>query len=250
MTRETTLTARIVETPEITSIQRSRMFSILEKYFEGYQWDNFHHDLNEKNGVLLLETDTIQGFTTFQFLKGTVAGKAIRAVFSGDTILEKEYWGETVLGTEWSKYMLKQAATGPASLYWFLLCSGYKTYRFLPAYFNEFYPRYNEPTPQYEQEVLDYFATVKFRDMYTPETGIVRFKHSDERLKPGVADITDAKRNNPHIQFFIEKNPRHAEGEELCCITEISPANYRQSALRRFNHDTNKNSVWETPQRV
>jgi hypothetical protein len=26
---------------------------------------------------------------------------------------------------------------------------------------------------------------------------------------------------NPHVRFFVERNPGHADGEELACLAEI-----------------------------
>ena len=42
-----------------------------------------------------------------------------------------------------------------AEFYWFLISKGYKTYRFLPLFFREFYPRHDAPTPAWAKEILD-----------------------------------------------------------------------------------------------
>jgi hypothetical protein len=235
MNEGTSLEGRIVTVPEITTPTQQEMFAILGRYFDGYEWSNFQTDLAEKDGVLLLErSGAVKGFTTFKFLSAEIQGRQVRGVFSGDTIVEQECWGQQALSTTWSKYMLDESQRENTPFYWFLISSGYKTYRFLPVFFNEFFPRHDRTTPTFEQAVIDTFATMRFGDMYDPARGTIRFRHSQERLKPGVAEVTETKGANPHVRFFVEKNPYHAEGEELPCLAEVSPTNYKTSALRRF----------------
>lgn len=109
---------------------------------------------------------------------------------------------------------------------------GYKTYRFLPVYFKEFYPNYITPIPFFEKKVLDTAGTLKFPGEYDPNTGIIKFKRQTESLKPGIAEITSGRINNPHIKFFLEKNSGYQRGEELACLTELKPENYRSSVIK------------------
>src|SRR5213075_2720173 len=90
----------------------------------------------------------------------SIDGKAIVAFFSGDTIVDREYWGESVLSRLWSQTVFAEAerliAERPAmTVYWFLICSGYKTWRFLPVFFREFYPNAGRPTPPHVRRILD-----------------------------------------------------------------------------------------------
>lgn len=229
-----TLEGRITRTSELNRQVRDEMFTILERYFDGYERENFESDLDEKDGVLLLEDDALRGFSTFRFLEADVHGQHVRGVFSGDTIVEEAYRGQQSLSNTWSTYMLEESRRSPVPFYWFLISSGYKTYRFLPVFLNEFFPRYDRETPPFEQAVLEAFATMRFANTYDPRRGTIRFEHSQERLKPGVADITDARISNPHIRFFLERNPGHGRGDELACIAKISTENFKPSVLRRI----------------
>jgi hypothetical protein len=74
-----------------------------------------------------------------------IGGQDIVAFFSGDTIVAREYWGETILSRLWSQTVFAEAdrivAERPAAqVYWFLICSGYKTFRFLPVFFSRILP--------------------------------------------------------------------------------------------------------------
>jgi hypothetical protein len=56
-------------------------------------------------------------------------------------------------------------------------------------------------------------------------------------LRPGVADITPRRLDDPHVSFYAAANPGHVHGHELACITEICPANLT-AAGRRMLRDS------------
>ena len=41
-------------------------------------------------------------------------------------------------------------------------------------------------------------------------------------LKPGVVPLDAAALADPDIAFFLEKNPGHAEGDELVCFVRLA----------------------------
>ena len=59
--------------------------------------------------------------------------------------------------------MLSLRAAHPDSeLYWLLTSKGYKTYRFLPVFFHQFYPCCAAETPALEKELLEGVASQRF----------------------------------------------------------------------------------------
>ena len=57
--------------------------------------------------------------------------------------------GSLALPVAWGRLMLSLEEVGAGQhLYWLLTSKGYKTYRFLPVFFNEFYPCFSSPTPK------------------------------------------------------------------------------------------------------
>jgi hypothetical protein len=165
-------------------------------------------------------------------MQTTVDGAPVVAFFSGDTIIDQGAWGETVLPRLWAQHVFGLAAAIPsARAYWFLISSGYKTYRFLPVFFRTFYPTYSAPTPPHAQRTLDALARLKFPDEYDPASGVVRFAQATP-LRPGVADLSEARLSDPQVAFFVAANPGHAAGDELACLTEIAPANLTAAGRR------------------
>jgi hypothetical protein len=118
-----------------------------------------------------------------------------------------------------------------ARVYWFLICSGYKTWRFLPVFFREFYPNPDAPTPAHVQNILDALGERKFGIEYHKETGIVRLRTATP-LREGVADVTEQRMRDPRIVFFTQKNPGYLQGDELACLTEISRTNLTRAGER------------------
>lgn len=228
-----------IPTSMLTDADRRRMYALLGTYFEGTDPAGFETDLGEKQSVILLRdgrSGLIQGFSTLMRLDCRVDGQDVAAFFSGDTIVDREYWGESVLARVWGQAVFEaadrlQVERPGLQVYWFLICSGYKTWRFLPVFFREFYPSAAAPTPSRMKRILDTLASGKFGDQYLPELGIVRLRRATP-LRRGVAEITDERLRDPHVAFFARMNPGHDRGDELACLAELSRSNLTRAAAR------------------
>jgi hypothetical protein len=206
----------------------------MQTYYLNVNAEKFRSDLNDKDLVILLhQNGTIHGFSTWDLTQYEIRGRKVNIIFSGDTIIEKKHWCSLALPIAWGNLMLSALAQYPdRELYWFLTSKGYKTYRFLPVFFREFYPSCLQKTPAFEKTLMDSFAGYKFGGQYQPFTGILTATDGAQTLVPGVADITDARRKNPHIVFFEKMNPGNARGEELVCLARCQPDNINPFILR------------------
>lgn len=224
---------------ELTAADRRAMFEIFARHYDCVSWERFNRDLEEKDCAILLRdgTGAICGFSTQKVLRATAEGIPVRAVFSGDTVVDRSCWGEQELGKAWCRYVAGLYAEEPETrLFWFLISKGFRTYLYLPLFFHDFYPCWNFPTPRFEQRVLDTFAAMKFSHNYHPQTGVIAFAESQGQLKPDLAVIPARRLNHPHVRFFLERNPSYASGTELACLTEISPLNMKLFAGRIVNY--------------
>ena len=102
-----------------------------------------------------------------------------------------------------------------------MICKGYKTYRIMPLFWEMYYPNYKVETPEYEQQIMDAYATLLFPEEYNKETGVIEYKKTKDKLKEGVADITTSQLKNKEISYFCEKNPNHVEGNDLVCLAKM-----------------------------
>lgn len=230
------LRAQTIPVAEIERRRRDQMFALMEQYYAGMKRDSFESDLDEKQWVIELvdpATRELRGFSTQRVFAVEVDGRPIRALFSGDTIVERGCWGQSVLAQAWGELALSLIRDDrPRELFWFLISKGYKTYRYLPVFFREFYPRYEVATPDWARRILDALGSAKFPALYDAEKGIVRAEPFGCRLRRGVAEIGPERLRDPHIRFFNERNPGHPSGDELCCIAPITRENFTLAASR------------------
>jgi hypothetical protein len=210
------------------------MYALFRTYFDGVSKDCFLKDLNQKSGVVLLEREdgSLAGFTTLLRFRDTFKGRPIQVVYSGDTIVDREAWGTLHMPKIWLGTIESfKSETPEESLYWLLICSGYRTYRFLPVLWRSFFPNVSNPTPVETQDLMDQLAERLFGLDYNPVSGLVKFRQP-QVLKPGISDITEARNQNPHIRFFAQKNSGFEKGDELVCLTELTAANQSSAGQR------------------
>jgi hypothetical protein len=214
---------------------RRTLYELLERHYEHVSWPQFEADLAEKDAVIVLRDakGLPCGFSTQKVMHVTVDGLRVRAIFSGDTIIDPGHWGEQELGRAWCRYVGQVRAADPETpLYWFLISKGYRTYLYLPVFFKSYCPACAWPTPAAEQRILSALARAKFSDDYDARTGLVVFPESRGNLKPELAVVPPHRLKNQHVHFFLSSNPSYSEGTELACLAEISPANMRSYPAR------------------
>ena len=204
---------------------REAMCLLFSRYFVDVTRPAFERDLADKQRVILLHDPadgTLRGFSTLQSYDMEVGGRRIRVVYSGDTIIHPDYWGQTALHRAFFWHSLRQKLTHPLTpLYWFLITKGYKTYLLLSRNFPEHWPRRELPIPNWQQQIIDCLARAKFGPAYHAERGVIRFEHPAGRLRDGVAPIDNKLLDDPDIRFFVGRNPGHSSGDELCCLGRI-----------------------------
>ncbi len=230
------LIGRLVPAADVTPRERDVMFALMDRHYSQVSRSAFETDLEEKDWVIQVldpQTEAICGFSTQMLFDVEVAGRPIKVLFSGDTIVAREHWGDNALSHVWGRLAMSLIDTyGGCELYWFLISKGYKTYRFLPVFFREFYPRHDAPTPAEAREVIHALGRARYPTAYDPAAGLIRTGPGKDRLREGVADITPERLHDPHVRFFVQQNPGHKEGEELCCIAPLSRDNFTPAAYR------------------
>ncbi|MFB2976821.1 hypothetical protein [Microseira sp. BLCC-F43] len=239
----------LVPVQELRPSDRTAMYTLMNSHFKGITWDGFQTDLDRKNWVLLLRnetTNTLKGFSTLMFCQTKFLGEKISVIYSGDTIVDPSAWSSTTLPRTWItavNFLRQQYAEN--KLYWLLICSGFRTYRFLPIFWKEFYPRYDKDAPVLIENLMASLAQEYYGDRYDKATGIVRFK-SPQILREGLIEIPQERQANPHIQFFTTKNPGYRFGDELVCLTEICYENLTHAGQRMWEAESSLEVVQDS----
>lgn len=228
------LAGAIVPAGRLTAGQRDEMFALMDRYYRTSR-PVFEADLAEKEQVILLTEPAagrIRGFSTMLRLDLD----SYSALFSGDTIIHEDFRYTTVLPRFWAELAFGlrdriKAAEPARPVYWFLITSGYKTYRYLPVFFREFYPRHDRPTPPDMRRIMDTLAQTRYGEQYDAARGVIRLARGAP-LREGVADIQPRHLRNPDIAFFDRANPGHVHGEELVCLAPIERENLTRAGRR------------------
>ena len=249
-TQHTNLKTAIVPVSRLTPEDKARMIGLMQAYYDSVTERQFLEDLSKKDAVILLKDQSreIQGFSTLTTVRVKLDGKPLRAIFSGDTVIDKQYWGQRALGKAFLRYLFIEKLKSPFEpLYWLLISKGYKTYLMMANNFSEHYPRFERPTPARARRMLDAFYSTLYPEHYDSKTGLIESQIDAYRLKPGVAGIPTALlKSNPRIAFFEQRNPRWCEGAELACIARMTVLMPFQYALKVLMKDRVMKSNAET----
>jgi len=222
------------------------MFQLFAEYYANVSFEQFQQDLLAKDHVFVLKDKRsleIKGFSTIVSLQTEVQGRQVRGLFSGDTVVHQDYWGQGALGVAFLRYLLLQKLRSPFEpLYWFLISKGYKTYLMMANNFKTHYPRYEAETPPEMAQLLQTFSETLYPGYYDAEKGIISFSQQRAQLKDCLkADVTpisdDLLASNARIAYFARRNPRWQEGDELACVALMTfgmPLAYQLKLLRKL----------------
>jgi hypothetical protein len=223
-----------VRREDLSEARKSEMIALLRSQFDGVTESGFAADLAGKDWALLLlgDDDRITGFTTLSYYRSHHDGHPIRVAYSGDTVIDPANWSAGSVAAAWFRVVSELRSKHPDEpLYWLLISSGYRTYRYLPVLAKRFYPCHEWPTPRNVQALMDHLASERFGSSYDASSGIVRLD-DPQRLRTGIASMPGQRLADPHLSFFCERNPGHAEGDELVCCTRFDTENMTLAGLR------------------
>lgn len=211
------------------------MYGLFRAHFDNVDEHRFRADLADKQWVVRIRSGrSLLGFTSLKYFSLPHAGEQLRVLYSGDTIVAPEARVSTVLARSWIGAVRRLGGYYDApELYWLLLVSGFRTYRFLPVFWQEFFPAYDRITPAVEQRRIDAAARTLFHGRYLADRGIVRFERP-QILKPVHGGIAASRFGDPHVACFAARNPGYRQGEELVCWTRLSEANLTAAGRRMW----------------
>ncbi len=207
---------REISTPEV-----DELYSLFQTAFTASR-RGFDGDLEEKDYLLRVRTE--QGLSAFSTLKIYYPEPGVRLLYSGDT-LSTEGCGHH-LPARWAQFVYRELPHQPGlEDYWLLLCSGYRTYRILPTFFQTYVPSAGGPPCLLQQR--ERWASLLFGERY--RDGVV---HPQWPTPLHTPEPPSRLAEDPHVKLFQQINPGHREGQELACLVPLDPANLRPSGRR------------------
>lgn len=231
-----TLVARTIAVSDLDAATRDEAFVLFRGSYDGTSRERFEHDLAEKQHIILLydrESGALKGFSTVLVRALASPRGPATVVFSGDTVIDREYWGQKQLHLAFARLLATLKLRAPARpLYWFLISKGYRTYLLLANAFPNAVPRQGTNDDPALRAMLDTLATERFGAQYDRARGVVRYETPHERVRDGIAPVTAAALRNRHVRFFVERNPEHVSGVELACLADVHVRDLARAMLR------------------
>jgi len=224
----------IVRQSRLSTADRTSMIELHARYFSHVRRDRFLADLAEKDWVIWLsDAGRLAGFSTQRLMTIRHRDRDRFVLFSGDTIVDRAYWGEHELAGAFGHLVLRlMREHGEGDLYWFLITKGYRTYRFLPVFFNRFWPTPSAPDDHGLPDLLTMIARARYGSSFDEARGVIVAAEDSDRLRPEMCDVPPSRRRDAFVTFFLERNPGFASGDELACLAELRRDNLNQHAWR------------------
>ncbi len=239
---------------EQISIKEIReMFKVFCRYYENTSMEQFVADLSKKTGAFIIRRkldDAIVGFSTMGIYHLNVDGRKIRGIFSGDTILDKDYWGNRAMNAAFVKRVLWEAIKDPLTPQdWFLISKGYKTFLLLTRNFPDYYPHPERETPELKR-ITQAYCDEFFLGYLNRERMVLDFGEGYNCLKDEVTPITHEQRQEADIAFFEKCNPDWARGTELPCVARADLMTFFQVIVPQITKllfkPSRSNSGWRS----
>lgn len=225
----------IVRSDSVTVAERVAMYAVFARYYENLDRARFEEDLDTKDWVIQLRDNDgcIVGFSTVEQYQHEGETGATVILYSGDTIVDRAHRTCGDLAGAFGHVLLRAVAeSGGLPVYWLLTSKGVRTYRFLPVFFKTFFPRHDQDPPGAFKRLIDEVATAKFGSSYSPATQVINQRGQRDWLCAEEHDPLLLKRSDPHIRFFLSRNPGYIKGDELACMARMSEENLNTRALR------------------
>jgi hypothetical protein len=219
------LTFKLIKLTSLKETQILRMYNLMCDSYDNMSEIQFREDLQTKDyvGLLLNNLNEIYGFTTIKVNSVRIEG--VNSIFSGDTIIDKNYWGKNNLVSGWVKAIGQISTLDTTKPWvWFLISKGHRTYMFLPIYFNQYYPSIDRDKGKELMPIIRSIAKKKYKNNWFEKEGILRFEKALGNMNDELCNDTFNSRNK-HAKFFLTKNPGFYKGEELVCGTWINEDN-------------------------
>jgi len=232
----TSYEASIRDIHALSAHERQSMASLYLSHYDSAGERQFQQDLESKTQALLVYWKSrLVGFTTLHVYDRKWSGHTIRVVYSGDTVMHREHWGQQALAFTWIAHMgeLKRAVP-EMPLYWFLIVKGHRTFRYLPAFSKSFFPHWSASREDLKP-LADQLAREKFGNDYNPRTGVVDFAMSRGQLKPDIPYPKGGELRHEAVRYFLHRNPNYLMGHELVCVCELREDNLKPLARRIFS---------------
>jgi hypothetical protein len=231
------IVARVLATGELTPSQWDEVWILTQEFFD-VERDYAETELRKRQRIALFHlNDALLGMAAIDVIPARFRGRDITAICTAHVLIRENWRGRNLLQKLGWRIFLDERLRHPLRpIYWFFDAFGYKSYLLLPRNFATFWPRYDQPTPAAQAALMDALAQQAYGPAWRPARGIA-VRSGQKRMRHTAAPLVLAKDSDPHLEFFAQANPGHAEGDMLVCLCPLSWPNWlslARNALRRL----------------
>jgi hypothetical protein len=228
------VTIDVVPTAALPAPAWDEVWRLTQAYYDterGY----VEKSLRERQRLVLLRSRSdraLVGMASVDLYPVDFRGRRLAVIYTSHVLLDQHYRGRNLIQQVGFRMFLESRLRYPLRApYWFFDTFSYKSYLLLPRNFRDFWPRFDRPTPEWEDSLINQLATRTYGAAWRPAQGIV-VRSGHKRLRPETAPLQEELDRDPGIRFFARLNPGHAEGDMLVCLCPLSAANWLTLASR------------------
>jgi hypothetical protein len=213
---------------------------LMDRHYRNVNPEAFRADLCEKQWVVLIRDRAefrLRGFSTIMIHSVPCDGVNAQVLFSGDTIIDRAYWGEIAMPVAYVSLVRQLRPQLPGPVYWLLTTKGFRTYRFLPVFFNTYHPDWKGTDYTFEHRLASRWAAARYGKKFDEAAGVIRAAAGAQSLRSEFAEASPERRAaNPAIHYFFTRNPGWQQGDELVCAASFAEDNLTDFLRRAADH--------------
>ena len=137
----------------------------------------------------------------------------------GLSYFQLNYRGGPYLYSVTIYFFLKELLAHPLTpLYVVMKSFSYKSYSIMTHAIKHSYPRYDEETPELVRDIINSYGLQAKAPNETYNMDTFVLERVRNNLKRNLTILDDSALKDPHIKFFVKRNPLWAEGHQLILL--------------------------------
>lgn len=227
MDRKVRLYVFMTETEYLDEVSVNELYTFLLKMLDAKDASikDFHSLLRTYTYAVICRDRTdgsLRGVGLAGIDRRDLNGYKYTTIRVGLSFFQNYYQGGPILYYMIAYLLLKELILHPLTpLYTVGKAFTYKSYMLNCHAFPYGYPRYDKETPQFAKEIINEFARsiMTPSEEYDEDTFVLKRERS--HVKTGVVEVSDKDLENPHIKFFVERNPGWTKGHQLIVLGQV-----------------------------
>mgnify|MGYP000093569878 CR=1 FL=1 len=163
----------------------------------------------------------IVGIAALDIVAEEFEGKKVCSIYTGNTWIRQDWRNKNLIQALSFVAMIQAKIKYPFhSLFWFFGSNNYMSYRLLYNNFDKYWPNIEKETPEWEMNYMRHLGMFYFDSTLDAET-LVWSQKSARSFKDEDTKLTNKQKNDPHIDFYVKRNPGYVHGDRLMCMAPL-----------------------------